>query len=52
MLYMKKDLHIRMKVLAESVTLPFSDSNSPFQVYTKFFLAFITSVNMLKQKKI
>lgn len=43
MLYVKKDLNVRMSALAESVTLPFSASNSPFEVYTKFFVAFITS---------
>lgn len=43
MLYVKKDLNVRMSALAESVTLPFSASNSPSEVYTKFFLVFITS---------
>lgn len=43
MLYVKKDLNVRMSALAESVTLPFSASNTPFETYTKFFLAFITS---------
>lgn len=51
MLYAKKDLHVGMNALLVSVMLPFADSNSPFKVYTKFFLLLSLPVNTLNKTK-